>query len=45
MMPLIIKGENNKNYFKKAEKILKEVKILIDQIIFQMNFLEENNKE
>ena len=27
MMPLIIKGENKKSIFKKAENILKEVKI------------------
>ena len=28
MMPLIIKGENKKTILKKAEKILKDVKIL-----------------
>ena len=44
MMPLLIKGENKKN-FNKAKKILKDVKILNRSNHFPSNFLEENNKE
>ena len=46
MMPLIIKGDNEKNFdIKKAEKILKDVKILNRSNHFPMNFQVVNNKE
>ena len=44
MMPLIIKGENEVNAKKEAQKILKLSKFLIDLITFQANFWRRATK-
>ena len=45
MMPLIIRGEDVDVIKEKAKNILKDVKFLIGQIIFQMNFRRRATKD
>ena len=44
MMPLLIRVKI-KDIYQKAKKILQDIKIKIDQTIFQANFQVANNKE